>query len=286
MIWLAVACVSCNFSYYCIVLGGNSMSNTHHCSTNELIYLFFCQVIVSLVDASPSAYTEASKPGYYQALFPFTVYGFFSLDIFHYYYRTSLCISSTMTTIQALSLEYIVAIYPLLLTILFSVCIQLHARDCKPLVYLWKPFQKCTCCACMPQKWSPLESLVHTLSAGFLLLSYSKIFKKIFQFVTKSGIHTRQKWRGPLSLFYNATVPYFSTEHLPFAILGIFILTTFIVLPVLVLLLYPTRVFQRCIGCCSTRWHALDAFVDAFQGCYKNGTNGTPDWQYFSGLYT
>ena len=25
--------------------------------------------------------------------------------------------------------------------------------------------------------------------------------------------------------------------------------------------------------------------MDAFQGYYKDGTNGTPDWRYFSGLY-
>ena len=90
---------------------------------------------------------------------------------------------------------------------------------------------------------------------------------------------------GSLVQYYNATVPYFSSEHLPFALLAISIFATFIVLPVLILLLYPTRVFQKCIGCCSTRWHALDAFVDAFQGYYKDGTNGTPDWRYFSGLY-
>ena len=30
------------------------------------------------------------------------------------------------------------------------------------------------------------------------------------------------------------------------------------------------------------RWHALHIFIDAFQGCYKDGTNGTRDSRYFS----
>ena len=248
---------------------------------NSLI--FVCQVIVSLVDASPWTYTEASKPEYYLVLFLITVYGIFNLDFFRYIIP-HFCISSTMTTIQALSLEYIVAFYPLFLTVLFYVCIQLHARDCKPLVYLWKLFQKC--CVCMSQKWSPSETLVHTFAA-FLLLSYSKILFVSFSLLQSQGYARDNSGEnvGPLSNYYNATVPYFSTEHLPFALLAILTSATFIVLPVLILLLYPTRVFQRCVGCCSTRWHALDAFVDAFQGCYKNGTNGTPDWRYFSGLY-
>ena len=28
----------------------------------------------------------------------------------------------------------------------------------------------------------------------------------------------------------------------------------------------------------------LHAFMDAFQGCYKDGTNGTRDCRYFAGL--
>ena len=247
-------------------------------------FIFACQGIVSVVDSSPSSYLDAySKPGYYLAMFLLTVYGIFNLDFFRYIIP-QFCVSSTMTTVQALSLEYIVAFYPLLLTIIFYICIQLYARDCKLLVYLWKPFHKCF--VRMPQKWSPLESLVHTFAA-FLLLSYSKILTVSLSLLQNQGYARDSSGEkvGPLTIYYNATVPYFSTEHLPFALLAIFISATFIAFPVLILLLYPTRLFQRCIGCCSTRWHALDAFVDAFQGYYKDGTNGTPDWRYFSGLY-
>ena len=245
--------------------------------------IFACQVLVSITNANPHPYTDASNPSYYLTLFLLTVYGGFNLDFFRYIIP-HFCISSTMTTLQALSLEYIVALYPLLLIIVLYICIQLHARDCKPLVFLWKPFHKC--CTCMSQKWSPSESLVHTFAA-FLLLSYSKILFVSFSLL-QSGEYTQDSSGekvGSLITYYNATVPYFSTEHLPYALLAISIFAIFIALPVSILLLYPTRVFQRCIGCCNTRWHALDAFVDAFQGYYKNGTNGTPDWRYFSGLY-
>jgi len=45
---------------------------------------------------------------------------------------------------------------------------------------------------------------------------------------------------------------------------------------------YPMRFFQQCLDCCGVRWHALHIFIDTFQGCYKDGTNGTPDYRYFS----
>ena len=245
--------------------------------------IFVCQVLVSLVNTDPHLFTDASKPSYYLTLFFLTVYGVFNLDFLRYIIP-HFCISSTMTTLQTLSLEYIVAFYPLFLIIMFYICIQLHARGCKPLVHLWRPFHKC--CACISQRWSPSESLVHTF-ATFLLLSYSKILFVSFSLLTSGGYTKNSSGDhvGLLITYYNATVPYFGTEHLPYALLAIFILAIFTVLPVLILLLYPTRVFQRCIGCCGTRWHALDAFVDAFQGYYKDGTNGTPDWRYFSGLY-
>ena len=247
------------------------------------VLIFVCQVLSSVVNTNPHLFTDASKPSYNLTLCLLTVYGVFNLDFLRYIIP-NFCISSTMTTLQTLSLEYIVAFYPLLLIIMFYICIQLHARGCKPLVHLCKPFHKC--CACISQRWSPSESLVHAFAA-FLLLSYSKMLFVSFNLLNHSRITQDSSGEkgGSLVFYYNATVPYFSIEHLPFALLTISMLATFAVLPVLILLLYPTRVFQRCIGCYSTRWHALDAFVDAFQGCYKNGTNGTPDWRYFSGLY-
>ena len=53
----------------------------------------------------------------------------------------------------------------------------------------------------------------------------------------------------------------------------------------LLLLLYPMRCCQRCLGCCRVRWHVLHIFIDAFQGCFKDGTNGTRDCRYFAAVY-
>ena len=245
-------------------------------------FIFVSQVVVSFINTDPHDFTGVSKPTSYLTLFFVTIHGVFNLDFFRYIIP-QFCISSAMTTLQALSLEYIIAFYPLFLITVFYICIQLHARDFKPLIYLWKPFQKC--CACISQRWSPSESLIHVFVI-FLILSYSKFLFVSFNLLNSDYIRDNSGVKeGSLVFYYNATVPYFGTEHLPFALLAISILVIFIALPVVILLLYPTRIFQRFIGCCNTRWHALDAFVDAFQGYYKDGTNGTPDWRYFSGLY-
>ena len=82
--------------------------------------IFACQVLVSITTASPHPYTDASKHGYSLTLFLLTVYGVFNLDFLRYIIP-HFCISNTMTTIQALSLEYIVAFYPLFLIVVFYI---------------------------------------------------------------------------------------------------------------------------------------------------------------------
>ena len=81
------------------------------------------------------------------------------------------------------------------------------------------------------------------------------------------------------------TVPYFGREHLPFAILAIVVLSTFIALPPLLLIAYPTITFQKMLGCLKIRWPALHIFADVFQGCYKNRTDGKYDYRYFAAFY-
>ena len=50
----------------------------------------------------------------------------------------------------------------------------------------------------------------------------------------------------------------------------------------MILILYPFQYFQWFL---SLNWHFLHAFVDPFQGCYKDGTEpGTFDCRWFSAL--
>ena len=89
-----------------------------------------------------------------------------------------------------------------------------------------------------------------------------------------------------LYLFYDAELQYFGKEHLRYAILAVITTLVFNILPLLLLLLYPFQCFQQCLSTCRQRWHGLPIFIDAFQGCYKNGTEtGTRDCRYFAALY-
>ena len=249
--------------------------------------IFVCQMLMISLNTTRSIPIDkiTSKPMQILIYIVVTIYGIFNVDFFRHVIPP-FCVSSQLNMLHVLSLEYFIAFYPLFLIIAVYVCIQLHARDYKVIVYLWRPFQSCFASCNTFKKWDPLESLVHALVA-FLLLSYSKILVTSSILLNSTALLTNTADAVvSRAVYFDASVKYFGTEHLPFALLAILVLAIFTVLPVLILLLYPTRVFQRCLGCCNTRWQlALRTFVDAFQGCYKDGTTGTPDCRFFSGLY-
>ena len=210
-------------------------------------------------------------------------YGFWNLDFFRYFIPP-FCISSDMSTLHTIALEYVVAIYPLVLMVVVYLCIELYDRGVRVVVCVWRPFHMCF--ARFKRKWNPKGSVINTFAA-FLLLSYSKLLAVSYSLLDADyQFNNRGERVGQVVLYYNASVEYFSREHLPFALLAICVLLVFVIFPLLLLLLYPMRSFQRCLGYCTRiKWQFLHTFADAFQGCYKNGTNGTRDYRYFAGLY-
>ena len=74
-------------------------------------------------------------------------------------------------------------------------------------------------------------------------------------------------------LFYDPTLHYFKlVRDIYHAILALVFLVIFVIIPTLVLTLYPFQFFQRFLSLFPLRWHFLHAFIDSFQGCYKDGT--------------
>jgi hypothetical protein len=57
----------------------------------------------------------------------------------------------------------------------------------------------------------------------------------------------------------------------------------FVSIPTIIFTLYPCQCFQTFLSLFSFNWHFLHAFVDSFQGSYKDGTEpGTFDCRWFS----
>ena len=249
-------------------------------SPKLLAFVFFSQgltigknvhVVLSLTESYPIAANLAK--------IIFTLYGIWNLDFF----RTLLphiCVS--IDTLQALALDYAVAFYPLILLVVMYILIQVHICNFRVINFMCRPFHRCA--NCLRNQWDVGTSIVDAF-ATFLLLSYMKLLSVSSDLLIPTYVYNVNGSSLGVYLYYNATIEYFGAEHLPYGVLAVFVLLVFILFPLLLLLLYPMRCFHQCLSCCGVRWHALPIFIDAFQGCYKDGTNGTRDCRYFAAAF-
>ena len=208
-----------------------------------------------------------------------TLYGFWNLDFFRTVFP-EICLD--LSSLQVLALDYAIAFYPLLLMIIFFVLIELYDSNCRLIVCLWKPVYKCL--SRFRSQWNVRASTVDAF-ATFLLLSYVKLLSVTVALLFPRWVYDEHHKKAGLYLFYDATIRFMNKDHLPYAVVALAVVFIFILAPLLLLILYPMRCFQRCLGHFRVRRHALHIFADSFQGCYKDGTNGTRDCRYFAGVY-
>ena len=212
----------------------------------------------------------------------FTFHGIWNMDFFRLLYEP-FCLSPHTSMLQILALDYITAVYPLLLIALIFILVKLYYYNCTPIVLIWRPFRRCS--FWFSRQWNIHTSLVDAF-ATFLVLSYIKFLSVSFTLLFPAvAIYSMGGVVTPTYLFYVGTVEYFGEEHLPYALLAIANLMTFTIFPILILCLYPCRSFQRCLNRYNLSFQALHTFMDAFQGSFKNGTDGTRDCRYFAALY-
>ena len=254
-------------------------------------FIFYSQVIGNPALASSFAaqlsYTFQDSPWITKVIlcvfiFP---YGIWNLDCLPTHVLIPpFCVGENMRAIDSFALNYLTAgLYPLLLIGFLFVCVELHARDFRLLVWLWKYIGSCL--VKWRRNWNIRNSIIDTF-ATFLLLTYTKFcFLSFFLLAPMNTYNSTGDYVGPTRLYFDPSIIYGSHDHIPFMILAIFILVFGVILPPIFLLLYPLMIFQRMLACCRMRGNAVRTYVEAFHGCYKDGTNGTSDCRYFAAVY-
>ena len=135
----------------------------------------------------------------------------------------------------------------------------------------------------MFQKTWDIRTSVIDSFATFFLLSYVKLLSISADLLIPTTIYKLGSNEVQFGLYYSPSVRYFDDEHLPYAITATVILTLFVCIPTLILIIYPSHFFQKFLSLFPFNWHYLHAFVDSFQGYYKDGTEpGTFDGRWFS----
>ena len=213
-----------------------------------------------------------------------TFYEAWNLNVFpRAYVVTLFCLTKHLTRFQGMTLEFIRAFYPLILIVLLYIGIKLHNWNFRPLVYCWKPFLKCFLRfrRSVARNTSAIDAFV-----TFILLSYWKLIVVVMLFLDPQPLYNGQGQKLSTSVMtFSTSTLFFHKEHLPLAIFSILVSLTFIAIPPIVLTFYQASVFQKCLTRCEMNTQALRTFVEAFQSCYTDGTNGTRDCRCFAGFY-
>ena len=281
--WLLYLTVAFTFPMLFFALLVTLQLNVSSCTLDGMVLM--CQFVVNKFNWFPE-YVVGSEPYYSLQVFVITIYGIWNLDFFRYYIPP-FCINENMSALQVVSLEYLVAVYPLLLIAAVYFLIEIHDRDYRALVLLWRPFRRCF--THIPRQWNPKATIIHAF-ASFLLLSYVKIAAISFTLLRYTGMYNGKFVKinevfG--SLYIDPAIQLFSNQHAPYAALSFFMLSTFTFLPLILLVLYPLRLIQRCLPALHVKASFVREVIRSLQGCYKDGTDdeGTRDLRSFAAAF-
>ena len=212
------------------------------------------------------------------------LYRVFNLEFGHYL-LPPYCLSSRLKFMHIAYLGYISAFYPPLLILLTWICVELHGRNFRPLVWLWKPFHRCF--VRLRRGWDTKSDIIDVFTT-FFLLSYGKIMYQTLLLLNRDEItninHLGQHFTS-YQCVADQSIPYGSTYHLLFAIPSVLIFIICNFLPPLLLVLYPIRSFQSCLSKCHLNSIALNIFTEKVYACYRNGLDGGWDMRCISGFY-
>ena len=204
-------------------------------------------------------------------------YSLWNLDIFRSI-LPDICLH--VSTLEAFALEACLAVYPLILIYLSYFLIVIYDHNVWLVVFIWKPFLFIF--RRFRENWDIRTSVIDSFST-FYLLSYVKILSVCVDLMISTPVYALHSNKTHYRLYYDANVKFGDRYHIPFLILSLVLFLLLILIPTLVLMLYPFHWFQKCLSYFHIQWHFLHAFVDSFPGCYKDGTDeGTYDLRWVS----
>ena len=207
-----------------------------------------------------------------------TIYGIWNLDFFRAL-LPPICLP--LNAMQVIALDYLVAVYPLLLLVCFYLLVTAHDRGCMLVVRLWRPFLWLF--SRVRRQWNVRHSIIDAF-ATFILLSYLKFVNTSIDLLVPTEIFTANGSSIGHFLYYDATIPLMGPQHMPYVLLAIALLVIGVIF-LLLLIIYPMKWFQIFLNKCKMNSPGLKILMDCFQGYYRDRTEGGIECRPFAAFY-
>ena len=207
-----------------------------------------------------------------------SLYGIWNLDFFQTLIPP-ICLP--LNTMQVIALDYLVAVYPLLVLVCVYVLVRAHDRGCGLVIRLWRPFLSCF--ARMRQQFSARYSIIDAF-ATFILLSYIKLVNVSVDLLVPTEIFNIYGSHFGYFIYYDATIEFMSHQHLPLFTIAITVGFITACFPLL-LIFYPMQWCQTLLNKFECNSSSLRMFMECFQGYYRDKSDGGWDCRYFAAVY-
>ena len=242
-------------------------------------YIIFSQSITSpfIVRVLLLEHTDISRFRIIYQIFG-AIYGIWNLDFLRTF-SNGICLGTN--SLITLFLDIVIAIYPLSLIMVTHICINLYGKN-KAVTIMLKPVVKYI------TKFRKSQTSTIDSFATFIYLINIKILNSCLDLLIPVQIYkltdTEIK-NTSRRLFYDADIVYYGADHKPYGIAALTVLIFLVLLPTLLLLVYPFKLVQKLINLLlSPRWQlVVRTFVESFNQCYKDGTKEKEkDCRYFA----
>ena len=188
---------------------------------------------------------------------------FFTLD------ELSFCIWSGATTMDVLAMKYVTIVFSLLLVAVTIIIMKLCNID--------------------RFRLSTERSIIHGFSA-FFVICYAQCTRVSLSILTPSQIYSIGNIKADLAVHYQGDLTFMRGKHLMYAIPAVFFLVVFVLVPPILLLVYPlcykvfallrieeTRVIK--LTCRFIPLEKMKPLFDSFQSCFKD------NYRFMAGFY-
>ena len=251
-------------------------------------FVFFAQVITNSFSVDPGGYI-GQGPGFFKLLSHIynSMYSLWTLEI---KIPDKWCYTHPIPTPEVFLLVYGKALYTLFLIFLFLLFVKLHDHGVQPFYccgkWLYEKLRR------FRKPWTVQRSVIHAL-ATFLVLSFTKIMQASFMLIAPSLLMNHA---GDIIQLVPLYYGHRSTSvYLIFALVAVVFLTSFVLVPMLLLLILPIKtrlarltfekLFRKC--CIDPNNTKLQMFLKVFRGSFKDGSGSKDelDCQKFAGFY-
>lgn len=245
-------------------------------------FVFYCQLFAELLRSNPYLHTIIEHhSNTFLRLLTLTLVDVWNLSFFRHLIPT-FCVSHDVDNLDSIYLDFAFAVFPLLFVLLVYVAMEMHARDVKVIVKLWRPFHRCFV-SCRRTR-NPQASMVNAFIT-FAILSMNKLM--MLSLYSIYPVHLfRSGSNSTRSLFIDPLRKVGETPQL--IVLFCMTFLCLVIVPITLNIVYPMKCL-RTIPCLRVFYdnQTLTYFMEAWQGHFKNRVNsGTCcDYRYCGILF-